>query len=1138
VSTDKVAADQAPIAGVASYFELIRELGHGGMATVYLCRDVRKDELVAVKILRPAYAGALAAERFVREVDFVSKLDHPAIPRIIETGVTGDKPFFVMTYVEGDPLRKVLEKRKQLPVAEAVELCRAILDPLGYAHRHGIVHRDIKPDNIVIGVDRVHILDFGIARAVIDAGGKRLTKTGLTVGTPAYISPEQALGDKDVDQRADIFSLGCVLYEMLAGVQPYSGATPQALIARRFAAPPKPLSEFRSDVPEEVAEATMRALQVAAADRWQSASEFDEALAHAVSLPQDSVPTESPDNDLLAQLKSMFGGQFDVEQEMKGGGMSRLFLATERELNRKVVIKILPPDLTSPMMLARFRRESEVTARLQHPHILPVISAGVRDGLAFYIMPFFRGESLRQMLEREEKLSVRDSVRFLCEITDALSFAHDQGVIHRDIKPENILILGGHAVLADFGIASALSASGDKGERITGTGMSLGTVGYMAPEQALGERTVDGRADVYSLGVVGYEMLSGSPPFTGTTDQAILVGHLTRDPEPLASRRSDSPPGLAAAIHKALQKDPASRFSSAKEFNDAITDNRFTVVDQRSAPQIPAVESKRPQEVQKSLAQRVARHRWKLAIPAVLLGVIALTAYIQSRNATPAKPALDPRKIAVLYFRDLSPGREKTELADAITVDLIQKLSEVNGLDVVSENGAQQIRLANVTADSAAKLLKVGTLVSGTIEPIEGRLRVAVAMLDGSSGEEVQRSTFEYPSADPIAVRKSLVRDVSEFLRQRLGERVQLTELKSATKDARAWELAQHGSRLIGEAQSLSRAGDTAAALASLRTAEASLTSSLQRDSKFIDPVVQLGTAALWRSRISSDAVAMKQWADSGLGFANRALTLDARNAAALELRGTLQYWKWINELTTNPSDAEETLRAAEADLREAVKLAPHRATAWTTLSSLASNKDDPIEAAMAARRAYEEDAYLASASDIIWTLYSTAYDNQQAVAAENWCSEGARRFPSDPQFVRCRLWLLTLPGTKPNIDAAWRLVDELKRVTAEKDWGFYSRESRMLVAAAIARAGLPDSARHVLVKSRGDASVDPTRELLVDEAIVRVIIGDKTDALRILKSYLVAFPEHRRGMAETQSWWWRDIKDDPAFREMVGAEN
>lgn len=275
-------------------------------------------------------------------------------------------------------------------------------------------------------------------------------------------------------------------------------------------------------------------------------------------------------DDLLEDLRKSFADSYQVDGELKGGGMSRLFMATDLALNRKVVIKILPPEFTSDMMAARFKREAEVTAHLQHPHILPIITAGQKNGLLYYIMPFIHGESLRERLKRDHKLPIDHAVSILCEVASALAYAHKQGVIHRDIKPENILLEDGQAVLADFGIAAALAGPGHvTGERLTGTGISIGTVGYMAPEQSVGSSDVDSRADIYSLGVVAYEMLAGVAPFTGTSTQAILAAHLTKPPPRIDRLRVDVPIPVSRAIEKALQKDPANRFQTASEFGAA-----------------------------------------------------------------------------------------------------------------------------------------------------------------------------------------------------------------------------------------------------------------------------------------------------------------------------------------------------------------------------------------------------------------------------------------------------------------------------------------------------------------------------------------------------------------------------------------
>src|ERR671915_1495719 len=277
--------------------------------------------------------------------------------------------------------------------------------------------------------------------------------------------------------------------------------------------------------------------------------------------------------DLRQDVQEIVGGTYELQRELGGGGMSRLFLATDRSLRRPVVIKVLPPERTSTVNAIRFQREIELAAQLQHPHILPVHAAGARDGLLYYVMPYVPGESLRHRLIRERRLPLGDALRIVREVADALAYAHDLGVIHRDVKPENVLLAQGHALLADFGIARARaevrSSPGAEG-RLTDSGVAMGTPGYMAPEQVAGDTRVDGRADIYALGVVAYEMLAGAPPFTGPTAQAIITAHLTRTPPEVRWVRQEVPRAVGEAIRTALEKDPDLRFRTAVEFRDAL----------------------------------------------------------------------------------------------------------------------------------------------------------------------------------------------------------------------------------------------------------------------------------------------------------------------------------------------------------------------------------------------------------------------------------------------------------------------------------------------------------------------------------------------------------------------------------------
>jgi eukaryotic-like serine/threonine-protein kinase len=273
--------------------------------------------------------------------------------------------------------------------------------------------------------------------------------------------------------------------------------------------------------------------------------------------------------DAVQRLSAALVGRYAIERELGAGGMATVYLAHDVRHDRKVALKVLRPELSAILGGERFLAEIKTTANLQHPHILSLFDSGEADGLVYYVMPFVEGESLRDRLTHAKQLPIEEALRIAREVADALSYAHAHGVIHRDIKPENILLHGGHALVADFGIALAVSRS-DGGTRMTETGMSLGTPHYMSPEQAMGEKEITPAADVYALGCVLYEMLTGEPPFTGPTAQAIVAKLLTSQPEPVTTLRKTVPPQVEAALETALQKLPADRFATAQAFAEAL----------------------------------------------------------------------------------------------------------------------------------------------------------------------------------------------------------------------------------------------------------------------------------------------------------------------------------------------------------------------------------------------------------------------------------------------------------------------------------------------------------------------------------------------------------------------------------------
>jgi serine/threonine-protein kinase len=328
---------------------------------------------------------------------------------------------------------------------------------------------------------------------------------------------------------------------------------------------------------------------------------------------------------IAGRLTAALADRYAIERQVGQGGMATVYLARDLRHDRKVALKVLRPELAAVIGADRFLQEIRVTAGLQHPHILPLHDSGEADTFLFYVMPFVDGESLRDRLERERQLPIDDAIRIATEAASALAYAHGRGVIHRDIKPENILIAHGSAVVADFGIARAVTEAG--GGRLTETGLSLGTPQYMSPEQATADRELDGRSDVYALGAVLYEMLTGEPPYTGPTTQSVIAKLLTETPRPVLAGRPTVPPQVAAAVHKALARLPADRFRGAREFAEALV-----------RPGVSAQEESSPRPVA-ATAPTPGSPRWlvpALAVFSLVAAGIALRGLFRAPAADPA----------------------------------------------------------------------------------------------------------------------------------------------------------------------------------------------------------------------------------------------------------------------------------------------------------------------------------------------------------------------------------------------------------------------------------------------------------------------------------------------------------------------
>jgi serine/threonine-protein kinase len=819
--------------------------------------------------------------------------------------------------------------------------------------------------------------------------------------------------------------------------------------------------------------------------------------------------------DVFERFKQAVAGTYRVERQIGAGGMATVYLARDLKHDRPVAIKIMHAELSAVIGVERFLREIRVAANLSHPHILALHDSGQAEGLLYYVMPYVEGESLRDKLKREQQLSIDEAITIARQVASALHYAHSQGVIHRDIKPENILLHEGVATVADFGAALAVNRAG--GSRLTETGLSLGTPEYMSPEQATADRELDARSDVYSLAAVTYEMLVGEPPHTGPNVQAIIAKLLTDAPTRPRTVRGRIPPHVEDAVLDGLAKLPADRVSSAAEFA-ARLEGRTTV------PVSPAP------------ALRSSRRRVSLFMgaAAVLLVAVAVLAWpgLRPGSGVDSEP---PRRIAVLYFEDGSAGRELGYLADALTESLIDSLMGDTGLAVISRRGISPFRGSDLMRDSIAVVLGVDAVIEGQVDSTDGRVLVSVWAFNGASGLESELRNAEGTlqealtlSGQVVGVARGLLRDWTTLQWQQPSERV------TAARNA-AWLLAQQAERVRKESEELAHERDRAGARMGMLRADSILALAERTDPEWIDPVVQRGRLNLRLTRFARDGGEADRFLIAAVAHSNRALASDSTNAKAYEIRGSSHYMRWLINPLDDSGSADSLLEMARDDLERAIAADPSLASAHVMLGGVHRWTGDRMAAAQAAARSYEEDPYQERANEILRGLYNDFYALEQHSEAARYCEEGYRRFPLDPTFSICQLWLMTTDARPADVDEAWRLANQMIDQAPPQRQGFIRRQAQIVVSGVLVRAGLPDSARSVLAASRVDRATRITRNLLYNEAYIHVLLGDYDEAIDLLVEYVASNPRSARRLeaGEMQFWWWRELAEHPRFGEI-----
>ena len=496
----------------------------------------------------------------------------------------------------------------------------------------------------------------------------------------------------------------------------------------------------------------------------------------------------------VAKVRRVLADRYRVERVIGEGGMATVYLADDLKHRRKVALKVMRPELAATLGSDRFLREVEIAANLSHPHILPMYDSGEADGVLYYVMPYVEGESLSARLKREGELPAPEALRLAREVAEALAYAHKRGIVHRDIKPANILLSEGHALVADFGIARAVGA---EGEAITKTGLAVGTPQYMSPEQATGAKDVDGRTDVYALGAVLYEMLSGEPPFTGRSPQAVVARALTETPRALGTAREGLPAGVEALVARTLAKRPVDRQQSAA---DLVADLQAVETGSRSGA-MAAVGQSDSRTVGQSDRRPDAPplRRWGV-IGAVGLAVVAAIAFaLTRRGGVDGSGGAGESRVAVLPF--VNQGAEEDRyIVDGLVDEVRGKLSRVHGLTVIASTSVDQYRETTKSSQEIARELNADYLLVGRVRWAgtgdQRRIQVVPEVIDGRTGSTTWQQTFDAPLTDVFQVQAQMATRVAGALGTALGAQDEEVLARSATTNPVAWDLYLKGKAL------------------------------------------------------------------------------------------------------------------------------------------------------------------------------------------------------------------------------------------------------------------------------------------------------------------------------------------------------
>jgi serine/threonine-protein kinase len=672
-----------------------------------------------------------------------------------------------------------------------------------------------------------------------------------------------------------------------------------------------------------------------------------------------SQPAQHTIPDIRATLERSLAGTYTIERELGGGGMSRVYLAEEISLGRRVVIKTLPPELSHAVSSERFRQEIRFAARLTHPHIVPLLTAGESDGLPWYAMPYLEGTTLRGRLGRG-RLSIAEAVSLLRDVARALAHAHEHGVVHRDIKPDNVLLVGDTALVTDFGIAKALASApagqGGAGTVLTSLGLALGTPAYMAPEQAAADPRIDHRADIYAFGCLAYEALTGAPPFGVRPPAALMAAHTIETPEPVDRRRPDVPPALAELVMRCLAKEPGHRPQSAAELVEVLD----------HAP-VRAGAGARP------------RRAVIAALVAIVLGVGVV---LWPRGAGPI------HSVAVLPFVNTGGDPEDEYFSDGMTDELAHALAGLPGIRVAGRTSSYAYKGKAATVQEVGRTLGVGGVIAGTVRRAGDRLRVTVQLSSADDGFQRWSHEYERQASDVFALQDELTRAIVAELEPTLrGTAAGVAGERRGTGNPVAYEHYLRGRYFF------SRRGSQG-----LLTALDEYRAAIARDSAF---------ARAWAG-IAMVYVVLPSYEPVDVDSVNALAVVAARRALALDSTVADAHLALATALAN-----EVELDSAEAELQRVLMLAPNDPTTQLWHSAILQGQGRVEEALAATRRAMELDPLAAVIRTDLAVVLLSARRYPEAF-------ESVRRsLELDSTFTYARVVLAWLHGLTGHPDSA-----------------------------------------------------------------------------------------------------------------------